>query len=97
MHGREILCLHFDFIEGPEGGAFIYSAGTTGCVYIHKLSHQKEPDFVAVLDDEKDGHLDAISCMTMERNILFTGADDNKIKMWDIFSKSLISTIEQHE
>ncbi len=47
--GREILCLLFDFIPGNEGGGYIYAAGTTGCVYVHKLHNQREPEYIATI------------------------------------------------
>lgn len=52
------------------------SAGNAGLIYIHEM-FSLEPQ--AVLK----GHTDAINCLTMDQNYLFSGSDDLTIRIWE--------------
>ena len=43
-----------------------------------------------------EGHTDAVYCLTVVGNKLYTGSDDRTIRVWDIDTHQHIATLEGH-
>jgi len=72
--GHEVLCLEYN----PKNSTII-TGGNTNEINIWKMMENGE--LVATLR----GHEDAVTCMVLDQNYLFSGSDDKTIRVWNTF------------
>ena len=81
FEGTEVLCIHLKtfFEEGKEGGqddGYIIIGGNSKEIQVYKFKTGEY--FVTMV-----GHMDSVTCIAEDGNILLTGSDDMTIGIWN--------------
>ncbi|KAJ1494638.1 quinon protein alcohol dehydrogenase-like superfamily [Baffinella frigidus] len=103
-HRAEILCCVFvppqmNATRYPEG--LVVTAGNDLTIKKWSVSDRAELELAGHMQlSTPDGevsmecHSDAITCLAVDANFLFTGSDDASIRIWDVQGSFLITTLD---
>ena len=80
----ELLCIAYDTLKHTY-----ITAGNAGEVSIWTLKDPQKPSRTGLLSCA-DGHDYAVTCLSLDGNILYTGGEDEMIRVWDLVSLELL-------
>ena len=73
----EILCIVYHEVDPDEQRRVFLTGGNDSVIRVwNVLSYQ--------LEGTLEGHTEAVTCMTLDANFLFSGSDDMTIRVWNI-------------
>eukprot|EP01012_Entosiphon_sulcatum_P004961 TRINITY_DN12099_c0_g1_i1.p1 TRINITY_DN12099_c0_g1~~TRINITY_DN12099_c0_g1_i1.p1 ORF type:complete len:778 (+),score=108.65 TRINITY_DN12099_c0_g1_i1:67-2334(+) len=87
----EVLCvvydpLHYTYITGGNDGVVRIWA-ISGC---RKVAELESPAAVG------QSHLEAVTCLSLDGNYLFSGSEDKTINMWSLYDHTLLRVLGNH-